>query len=150
MNTMNISDSGIKFLKDREGYSATAYKDSGGVWTIGHGTIKIAGVPVYEGDSCTPEQAEQYMRNDLQWAEAAVNRLVKVSLYQSQYDALVSFVYNVGQGGFTTSTLLRKLNEAKYRDAAEEFLRWNRAGGKPVQGLTNRRVAEKELFLHDS
>jgi lysozyme len=147
---MFISDAGIKLLKSFEGFRSHAYRDSVGILTIGYGSTKIAGIPVGEDDMCTVDQAEDYLRTDLQWAEAAVNKNVKVSITQNQFDALVSLVYNIGGTAFSTSTLLRRLNEAKYAEAAEEFLRWNKAGGKPVQGLTNRRVAEKELFLHDS
>lgn len=145
---MKISKTGLDLIKKFEGLRLTAYDDGVGVWTIGYGTIKYPnGVRVKRGDKITQAQADEYMANDVSVFERAVNRLVKVPLTQNQYDALVSFTYNLGETNLSTSTLLRKLNTHDYKGAAEQFERWNKAGGKVMKGLTRRRIAEKELFL---
>ena len=86
---------------------------------------------------------------DMTYAAQAVDRLVKVPLTQNQFDALVSFVFNIGDGAFAASTLLRYLNKGRYQEAAVEFMRWIHAGGKRLDGLIRRRRAEQELFLRD-
>ncbi len=145
---MNISKTGLDLIKQFEGLRLNAYDDGVGVWTIGYGTIKYPnGTRVKSGDKITQAQADEYMANDVSVFERAVNRLVKVPLTQNQYDALASFTYNLGETNLSTSTLLRKLNAKDYKGAAEQFERWNRAGGKVMKGLTRRRIAEKELFL---
>lgn len=145
---MNISKTGLDLIKQFEGLRLTAYDDGVGVWTIGYGTIKYPnGTRVKRGNKITQAQADEYMANDVSVFERAVNRLVKVPLTQNQYDALVSFTYNLGETNLSTSTLLRKLNAKDYKGAAEQFERWNKAGGKVMKGLTRRRIAEKELFL---
>lgn len=145
---MKTSQSGINLIKEFEGKRLKAYDDGVGVWTIGFGTIKYPnGVRVKKGDTCTEPQAESYLRNDLVKFENAINRLVKVPLNQNQFDALASFTYNLGETNLSNSTLLRKLNAKDYNGAANEFLKWNRAGGKVMNGLTRRREAERNLFL---
>ena len=142
------SESGKAFIKSFEGKRLVAYDDGTGVWTIGYGTIKYSnGVKVKKGDVCTDEQADQYFNNDLVKFENSVNSLVKVPLTQNQFDALVSFAYNVGAANLAASTLLKKLNAKDYKGAAAEFPKWNKAGGKVMNGLTKRRNAEMELFL---
>lgn len=93
------------------------------------------------------ETAERLLKVGLVSYESDVSRLVKVSLTQGQFDALVSFTYNLGARSLSTSTLLRKLNAGDYAGAADEFMRWNKAGGKVLNGLTRRREAERALFL---
>lgn len=145
---MKTSNSGIALIKDFEGKRLVAYDDGVGVWTIGFGTTKHPnGVRIKRGDKCTEVQAEQYLRNDLITFENAVNRLVKVPLSQNQFDALVSFTYNLGETNLRSSTLLKKLNAKDYKGTAAEFLKWNKAGGKVMNGLVKRRKAEMELFL---
>lgn len=145
---MKTSNSGINLIKSFEGKRLKAYDDGVGVWTIGFGTIKYPnGVRVEKGDTCSEEQAESYLKNDLVKFENAINRLVKVPLTQNQFDALASFTYNLGETNLSSSTLLRKLNTKDYKGAADQFERWNKAGGKVMNGLTRRRKAEKELFL---
>lgn len=145
---MKTSNSGISLIKSFEGKRLNAYDDGVGVWTIGFGTIKYPnGVRVKKGDTCTEEQAEVYLKNDLVKFESAINRLVKVPLNQNQFDALASFTYNLGETNLSSSTLLKKLNTKDYKGAADQFERWNKAGGKVMTGLTRRRKAEKELFL---
>ena len=145
---MKTSQSGISLIKGFEGERINAYDDGVGVWTIGCGTIKYPnGVRVKKGDTCTEAQAESYLKNDLVKFENAINRLVKVPLNQNQFDAISSFTYNLGETNLSSSTLLKKLNAKDYTGAADQFPRWNKAGGKVMNGLTRRREAERNLFL---
>ena len=139
MQTMNK-----QVIKDHEGLRLTAYQDGGGVWTIGYGHT---GSDVREGLTIPLSEAERLLTRDLRTAEWHVTRLVKVKLTQNQFDALVSFVYNVGGDAFEKSTMLRLLNAGEYEGAANQFLRWNKDNGKVVQGLINRRIKERDLFL---
>jgi GH24 family phage-related lysozyme (muramidase) len=142
-----INQSGIDLIKEYEGFRADAYQDAVGVWTIGWGSTQN----VRPGMRITQEQGESLLRKDLADAEAAVSRLVKVRLTSNEFSALVSFVFNLGQGSFGRSTLLRKLNAGDKRGAADEFRRWNKARVKGklqvLRGLTRRREAEMTLFL---
>ena len=136
---------GLALLKSFEGCKLTAYPDpgtGGEPWTIGWG--RTGGVK--RGDTCTQAQADAWLLQDLDRFEQAVERLVSVTLTQNQFDALVSFCYNVGTGSLHSSTLLRKLLAGDYEGAQQQFARWNRAGGKEMPGLTRRRAAEAELF----
>lgn len=145
---MQTSDKGIALIKEFEGCKLTAYQDSVGVWTIGYGwTQPVDGKPVRAGMTIKQETAERLLKTGLVSYESDVSRLVKVGLTQGQFDALVSFTYNLGARSLSTSTLLRKLNASDYAGAADEFLRWNKAGGKVLNGLTRRREAERALFL---
>lgn len=142
------SNAGLNLIKGFEGKRLYAYDDGVGVWTIGFGTIKYPnGVRVKKGDVCTEKQAEEYLQNDLVKFEAAINKLVKVHLTQNQFDALASFTYNLGETNLANSTLLKKLNKGDYKGAADQFLVWNKAGGKVMKGLVRRREAERALFL---
>lgn len=148
---VNISELGVDLIRQFEGLRTKAYLDSVGIWTIGYGTIRYPnGVAVKAGDVCTEAQAKAYMKNDLQKFVKAVNRLVTVPVKQTQFDALVSLVYNIGEGAFAGSTLLKKLNARDYAGAAAQFLVWNkgRVKGelKVIDGLTNRRKKEKAYF----
>jgi lysozyme len=143
---MTTSEAGIELIKQSEGLRLEAYQDSAGVWTIGYGNT----YGVREGDTCTQEWAEERLQDDVRRAEAHVTRLVKLPLMQGQFDALVSFVFNLGYYALFRSTLLRKLNAGDYSGAADEFLRWNHAGGKVLKGLTRRREAERHMFLGGS
>ena len=145
---MQTSDKGIALIKQFEGCKLTAYQDSVGVWTIGYGWTKpVDGKPIRAGMTIKQETAERLLKTGLVSYESDVSRLVKVGLTQGQFDALVSFTYNLGVRSLSTSTLLRKLNAGDYAGAADEFLRWNKAGGKVLNGLTRRREAERALFL---
>ncbi|CZV45620.1 MULTISPECIES: lysozyme [Enterobacter cloacae complex] len=145
---MQTSDKGIALIKEFEGCKLTAYQDSVGVWTIGYGwTQPVDGKPIRAGMTIKQETAERLLKTGLISYESDVSRLVKVGLTQGQFDALVSFTYNLGARSLSTSTLLRKLNAGDYAGAANEFLRWNKAGGKVLNGLTRRREAERALFL---
>lgn len=138
----NISNNGINLIKKFEGLELKAYKDSVGILTIGYGHTH----GVKAGDAITGQQADAFLREDVQVAELAVNTNVKVKLTQGQFDALMSFVFNLGSGNFVKSTLLKKLNAGDYAGAADEFGRWINAGGKPLTGLIKRRAAEREMF----
>lgn len=140
---MHTSQKGIDLIKDFEGFVSDAYLCPAGVWTIGYGHTG----DVEKGMSITQHQAEAVLTVDLERFERAVNRLVDVHLTQGQFDALVSFTFNLGEGNLAKSTLLRKLNEGDYAGAAEEFPKWKRAGGRVLPGLVKRRAAEQRLFL---
>lgn len=147
---MRISDKGISIIKQFEGLRLTAYQDSVGVWTIGYGwTHPVDGKPIRPGMTIKEETAERLLRTGLVGYESDVSKLVKVKLTQGQFDALVSFAYNLGARALSTSTLLQKLNAGDYAGSADEFPRWNKAGGKVLPGLTRRREAERALFLSD-
>ena len=140
---MNVSETGIELIKKFEGCVLKAYKCPAGIWTIGYGHTSN----VKKGQTITQEQAENYLKQDLNRFEISVNNLVNVRLNQNQFDALVSFCYNLGSGNLKNSTLLKLLNKKDYTGAAEEFDRWVYASGKKLSGLVKRRAAEKELFL---
>lgn len=145
---MHVSPSGVDLICNFEGLRLKAYDDGVGVWTIGFGTTKYPnGIRVKKGDTCTLDQAKAYMQNDLKSFEQTVNNTVKVPLNQNQFDALVSLAYNIGSTAFKNSTLVKRLNEGNYNAAANQFNVWVNAGGKRMQGLVNRRAAERTLFL---
>lgn len=139
---MKINEAGLNLIKDFEGCRLKAYLCPAGVWTIGYGHTQ----GVKPDMVINQLQAERFLRQDLKRFEDAVTSLVKVPITPNQFSALVSFAYNVGTGALYDSTLLRKLNKKDYKGAANEFLRWNKAGGKVLPGLTRRRLAEKDLF----
>jgi lysozyme len=144
---MRISKKGLEFLKKEEGVRLKAYKDSRGLWTIGVGHLmedqnpKTASKVVW-----TMDQAMEQLDVDLDEAEDAVNRLVHVDLDQNEFDALCSLVFNIGETQFRRSTLLKKLNAEDRAGAAQEFLKWKRAG-KKKDVLLPRRQREKALFM---
>jgi len=139
---MTHSRKAISLVCEFEGCRLTSYQDQRGIWTIGYGHT-----PASENQVCTEEQAEVWLDADLKVADAAVNRLVSVALNQNQFDALVSFVFNVGSGNFRTSTLLRLLNRGESLLAAAEFPKWDHAGAAVSSGLLRRRQAEQALFV---
>jgi lysozyme len=145
---MNISEEGLSLIKSSEAEngipSLDAYQDEGyGVWTIGFGHIR----GVKQGDICTPEQAEQWLAEDLIAVEKCIVNTVRGTLTQGQYDALCSFVFNLGCSALRNSMLLRLLNEGDDAGAAEQFARWNHSGGKVDPILIARRKKETEMFL---
>lgn len=140
-----ISDRGLALITEFEGCSLSAYPDpatGGEPWTIGYG--HTGGVK--PGDTCVHEQALEWLRSDTSEAEACVDANVVPELTQNQRDALISFVFNLGCLTFRGSTLLRLLNAGDVAGAAQQFKRWNHAGGKEMAGLTRRREAEADLF----
>ena len=142
---MNISKQGIELIKQFEGCRLTAYKCPAGVLTIGYGHT---GKDVHYQDVITKEQAEKLLKKDLMFFEMFVSRCVKVPLNQNQFDALVSFAYNIGITAFKNSTLLKLLNQFEYDKAADQFKRWKYANGKILLGLARRRQAEEDLFKY--
>lgn len=145
---MQTGEKGIALIKEFEGCRLGAYRDSVGVWTIGYGwTHPVDGKPVGLGMVISQETAERLLKNGLVSFERDVMKVVRVPLTQAQFDALVSFAYNLGSRSLSSSTLMRKLNAGDYAGAADEFLRWDKAGGKVLPGLTRRRAAERALFL---
>lgn len=143
---MKTGKEGKNLIKMYEGFKAFAYLCPAGVWTVGFGTTRINGQPVNEHHKVTVTEANVLLESDLKQFEDSINALVKVDLTQNQFDALVSFVYNLGAENFKKSTLLKKINVGEFSEAAEEFLKWNKAKGKILPGLTRRREAEKSLF----
>ena len=141
---MKTSQKGIDLIKRFEGVVLKVYKDAVGLPTIGYGHLIKKG-EVFT--TLTQQQAEELLAKDLKQFEEGISTSVKVALTQNQFDALVSFAFNLGMGNVNSSTLLRKLNAGDIQGAANEFVRWNKAGGKTLAGLTRRRLAEKELFL---
>lgn len=133
-----ISDKGVSALMQREGVRLVAYQDTKNIWTIGVGHT---GPEVKQGLSWTTEQVMQALRDDCAIAEKCVNENVKVPLTQNQFDALVSFVFNVGTGAFFKSTLLKLLNAGDYAGAGGQFLRWN----IPPE-IVGRRYSEQKQF----
>ena len=142
-----ISMVGRELICSFESLQLQAYDDGVGVCTIGYGTtVYPDDRRVKAGDVCTRAQAESFMAHDLKRFEQTVSSAVTVPLNQHQFDALVSLTYNIGQGAFRDSTLLRKLNAKDYLGAAAQFDVWNRGGGRVLQGLVNRRAVERQWF----
>jgi lysozyme len=140
---MQTSPNGRKLLESFEGLSLNAYLDQRGILTIGFG--HTAGVD--PGDTCTAAEADAFLEDDLKTAEGAVSACVHYPLNQNQFDSLVSLCYNIGAGAFGKSTLVSLLNQGAVAGAANQFLVWNRVSGVINQGLLNRRMIEKKLFL---
>lgn len=141
---MKTSQKGIDLIKRFEGFSPTAYLCPAGVWTIGYG--HTAGVR--EGDSVDEDTAEDFLREDLADAEGAVEKHVKVPLKQWQFDALVSFTFNLGAGQLLHSMLLKKVNWNPDDPAIrQEFEKWVYSCGRVLQGLVDRRKAEADMYF---
>ena len=146
---MKISSRGLDLIKDFEGFSSTSYLCPAKIPTIGYGNT-------FYSDGRKVKLGEQISKTDaLKLLEVIANRdfadkifpSIKVKVTQNQFDAMVSLAYNIGTGAFLKSTLLKKVNAGDFAGASEEFLRWNKANGKEVLGLTRRREREKQLFL---
>lgn len=143
---MKVSDTFVAHIERLEGFRATLYSDTGGVATIGYGHVPEPGED-FTGVVLTREEACALLRHDIREAEDAVNTHVTVRLYQEQFDALVSFAYNVGEKAFAQSTLLRKLNAGLCCAVPDELRRWTHDNGRFLQGLANRREAEVALYV---
>jgi lysozyme len=131
-------------VKKYEGRKLTAYKCPANIWTVGYGET---GPDIKEGVTWTIWEAEDRLKLSLAKRGEMVDNLVKVAITDNQRSSLVSFVYNVGERALKESTLLKLLNEGKVAEAANEFLRWNKAGGRVLAGLAARREEERKLFL---
>lgn len=136
----------IEIIKPFESCKLTAYLCPAGVWTIGWGAT---GPEIVKGLKWTQEQADNRLMLDVVRFERGVKALVKVPLKDNQLGALISFAYNVGLKALGDSTLLRLLNAGNYQAASEQFIRWNKAGGKVLKGLTRRRQIEQGVFNRD-
>jgi lysozyme len=139
----DYSGEALKLTEQFEGCKLEAYQDCCGVWTIGYGhTYKVDA-----GDTCTPDEAEAWLREDVARVVRQINRDVKVVLNQNEFDALVDFGFNLGVHALESSTLWRDLEAGNFEAAAAQFARWDKAGGKEVEGLLRRRQAERAEFL---
>jgi len=138
-----LNGAGMALIKRFEGLRLDAYLDSVGVPTIGYGSTS----GVIMGQKISAERAEELLLEDLTRFEAGVSKCAAVELNDNQFAALVSFSFNLGLGNLQKSTLLKKVNVADFAGAATEFVKWNKAGGKILNGLTARREAERDLFL---
>lgn len=140
---MKTSENGFNLIKKYEGLRLSAYKCPAGVWTIGYGHTNN----VRPDDIITETQAAELFLRDVLDVEGAINRLVTKTLTQGQYDALVSFIFNLGSGRFAKSTLRRLINEGNFEGAAKQFGRWVYANEKKLPGLVKRREEERQLFI---
>jgi GH24 family phage-related lysozyme (muramidase) len=136
---MNLSRRGVRLIQDYEGFRSRPYRDSVGVWTVGYGSTKGVGPHTAPLNRA---QASERLRSEVDAEYGAAVKALHLPLNQHQFDALVSFVYNVGPGA-----LGPELRARHWRRAADELLRWDKAGGRPLLGLTRRRRAERKLFL---
>lgn len=149
---MNIGDRGLDLIRAFEGFRADPYLDAVGVPTIGYGStyypdgqrVRLTDPPISE-----PE-ARRLMQATLAEFEDGIADALQVEVTQSQFDALVCWAFNIGVSAAQNSTLMKKLNSGDYFGAADQFLRWNKAGGVVLRGLSRRREAERELFLEDA
>lgn len=139
---MTYSKTGEQLTEQFESCRLEAYQDSAGIWTCGWGHT----FGVNADTTCTQEQADAWLLQDIESAAGTVNRMVTVALTQDEFNALTDFTYNCGSGNFAGSTMLRLLNQGDYAGAAEEFCKWDHAGGVVVAGLLRRRLAEKDEF----
>lgn len=138
-----LPEAAFELVRRSEGLRLTAYPDSGGVWTVGHGHT---GPDVHEGVTITPETAERLFQKDMTAAARSVARLVAVPLNPNQLGALASFVFNLGAAAFRKSTLRRLVNAGDFDAASDEFLKWVYCAGRVLPGLLTRRAAERALF----
>jgi lysozyme len=142
---MKISGKGLALIQEFEGCVLKAYPDpatGGDPWTIGYGHTR----GVKPDDVCSKEQALEWLKDDVDWAEACVNANVKVPLEQHQFDALVSFTFNCGAGAFSASTMLKLINVSNHGAAAQQFGRWVNGPNGPMPGLVRRRGAERAMY----
>lgn len=143
MNALRMSADGRAKLIQREGFKTKAYRDSVGVWTVGVGHTAAAGPPIpHPGMEITRAQVDEILSRDLGQYESAVNASVRVPLTQGQFDALVSFCFNIGIDGFKGSTVVKLLNKGDYRGAADAFMKWV----KPPE-IRGRRESERQQFV---
>ncbi len=139
---MKISDEGLALIKHFEGCRLEAYLCPAGVWTIGYGHTRGVG----DSDVIDQEAAEAFLIEDLEEFEGYVNSMTEVALKQNEFDALVAWVFNLGPGNFKESTLLNRINYGPISDVPSQIKRWNKAGGKVLEGLVKRRAAEAALW----
>lgn len=146
---MQLSSNGLQLIKSFEGFRSNPYLDSANIPTIGYGTIVYDdGTRVTMNDSAISElDAEQCLMYQVDQKTSSLNQMITSALNQNQFDALVSFAYNLGTNALHGSTLLQYVNQSRWNEAASQFPRWDRAGGVVIAGLLRRRLAEQQLFL---
>tara|TARA_R100000234_G_scaffold58967_1_gene35612 strand:- start:1375 stop:1863 length:489 start_codon:yes stop_codon:yes gene_type:complete len=145
MEKMEISQEGIALIKKFEGCKLESYQCAAGVWTIGYGSTS----GIKEGMEISQQRAEALLLEDVAVFEEAVNKAVKVPLEQHEFDALVSWTFNLGPSNLNSSTMLKVLNDNKKSEVPAQMRRWNKAGGETLQGLIRRREAESLLFQNE-
>ncbi len=141
-SSMKISQEGLSLIKKFEGCRLESYKCAAGVPTIGYGSTKGIEMEM----TISKDRAEELLLEDVEVFEAEVSKAVEVPLHQHQFDALVSWTFNLGGANLNASTMLKVLNQGAYEDVPYQMKRWNKAGGKVLEGLTRRRLAEALLF----
>ena len=146
---MKLDNNGYKLIQKFEGLKLSAYQDSVGIWTIGYGNITYEdGAKVKKGDKVSQERADQLFRWFADRFASQVDTAILVPVSQNQFNAVTSFAYNVGIGALRSSTLLKKLNRcATDPTIKDEFAKWNKAGGRVIQGLVNRRAEEAKIYF---
>lgn len=137
------NDACIDIIKEFGGLSLKAYSGQSGNWYIGYGHSR----GVTEGMTITEAEAEKFLRDDLRMFEQSVSRMVEVDVSENEFSAMVCLMYNIGPGGFAESTVLRKVNEQEWEEAADAILLWNKVNGQVNEALVNRREKERALFL---
>jgi lysozyme len=143
---MKLSGAGLDFIKDREAFSPTMYRDMAGLPTIGYGHLITNPKDPLMTNHVSRELAREILADDVREFEKCVSEAVTVPLEQCEFDALVSLAFNIGCGAFVMSTLLKKLNQGDKEGAAGQFEKWVYAKGKRIQGLANRRAMEEAMF----
>ena len=140
----------VNLIKEFEGFRENAYKCPAGVWTIGYGWTH----GVKEGDTITESEASKLVQKEVDKIAEQIRLSLEYGVFEklseNQVCALIDFVYNLGIGNFRTSTLRKLIQEGNFEDAGKQFERWNKSGGKVLEGLTRRRIAEKELWYAES
>ena len=146
---MTINKAGLDLIKKWEGFRAAAYADPVGIWTIGYGTTKAAGVGIdpKPGMRISEAEAEEYLRRAVEKFAANIKPALTAPINENEWAAFLSLAYNIGPGAFRKSSALRHFNAGNKAKAADAILMWNKAGGKVLQGLNNRRAEERALFL---
>lgn len=142
----HITQQGVNLIKEFEGFSPTIYLDAAGLPTIGYGHLLRTGEAEMFRRGISHEAAVALLIKDVQSAERAVLRLISVPLTDGQFDALVSFTFNLGSGALQRSTLRRKVNREEHDGVPQEFRKWVWAGGRKLKGLINRRNSEARLY----
>jgi lysozyme len=147
---MRLTKEGLSLIKDFEGFRSKSYRCPAKVLTIGFGHTSMAGPPeVKEGMTISRAEGDRILKADLKKYEAFVRDAIKVELTPAQYSACVSLCYNIGGGAFKRSSVVRFCNKRQWKNAADAFALWNKAGGRVLPGLTRRRAAEAALFMSD-
>lgn len=146
-NNFKISDDGLALIKDFEGERLTVYKDAVGLPTVGVGHLVLPFDNLKVGQTISAERSRTLLRQDVERFEKCVNAAITQPLTQNQFDACVALAFNIGESAFKNSSVARELNRGHFTLAANAFLKWNKAGGKVLNGLTRRREAERKMFL---